>query len=211
MAQIKNAIPAVGTTNALTVNRCRILWTGNQIAGSEQSQKMKKETKSLVFVPELGMPLWRLVNDGQIASIMSLTHSPPIQAWTPYQIQAMAALLKTGQRAPQIPKLERDTTGNEMWYVAPIRPVMHTKQAAIAYPSQTQIHDCHHDSPWETIAVEEIIQVLILKLSDTLQRVSVAEVSLKVRARSHPSFSLNVRSEVENHTYQNPTKFHGPH
>jgi hypothetical protein len=80
MAQMKKEIPAVGTTKALTVNKCRILCTGNQIAGSEQSQKMKNERKSLVFVPELGIPLWRWVYDGQIASIMSVTHSPPIQA-----------------------------------------------------------------------------------------------------------------------------------
>lgn len=56
-AQMKNAMPAVGTTYALTVNRCRILCTGNQIAGREINQKMKKQVKSRVFVPELGMPL----------------------------------------------------------------------------------------------------------------------------------------------------------
>jgi hypothetical protein len=77
---MKNDIPAVGTTKALTVNKCLILWTGNQIAGSEQSQKMKNERKSLVVVPELGMPLWRGAYDGHIAEIMSVTHSPPIQA-----------------------------------------------------------------------------------------------------------------------------------
>lgn len=44
----RNAIPATGTTYDLTVNRCLIWCTGNQIAGKLQSQKMKNETKSLV-------------------------------------------------------------------------------------------------------------------------------------------------------------------
>ncbi len=79
-AHMKNDIPAVGTTKDLTVNKCLIWWTGNQIAGSEQSQKTKKERKSLVVVPELGMPLGRRVYDGQIAEIIRVTHSPPIQA-----------------------------------------------------------------------------------------------------------------------------------
>merc|ERR1712000_773543 len=35
MVQARKAIPATGTTYALTVKRCRILWTGNQIAGRE--------------------------------------------------------------------------------------------------------------------------------------------------------------------------------
>jgi hypothetical protein len=115
IAHIKKEKPAVGTTNDLTVKRWRILWTGNQIAGKEQSQKMKKDTKALVLVPELGMPLWTLVNEGQIASIIRVTHSPPIHACTPYQIQAIAARLKTGHSAPQMPKDARETTGNEMW------------------------------------------------------------------------------------------------
>ena len=42
----------MGTTIALTVNRCRTLWRGIQIAGSEISQKMKKHAKSRVVVPE---------------------------------------------------------------------------------------------------------------------------------------------------------------
>jgi hypothetical protein len=92
---------------------------------------MKKETKSRVVVPELGMPLGILSNEGQMALIMRRTHSPPIQAWTPYQIHAIAALLKTGHKAPQVPKLARVTTGNEMWYVAPILPVKTIKQAAM--------------------------------------------------------------------------------
>ncbi len=29
------------------------MWTGNQMAGSEQNQKMKKEAKSAVVVPEV--------------------------------------------------------------------------------------------------------------------------------------------------------------
>jgi len=42
-AQIRKAMPAAGTKYALTVKRWRILWTGNQMAGNEQSQKMKNE------------------------------------------------------------------------------------------------------------------------------------------------------------------------
>jgi hypothetical protein len=38
------------------------------------------------------------------------------------------------------------------------------KQAAMEYPSQTQIHDCHHERP-ATIIDEEIIQVLMLNES----------------------------------------------
>lgn len=52
MAQMKNAMPAVGTTKAFTEKRWRILWTGNQRKGSEPAQKRRKETKSQVLVPE---------------------------------------------------------------------------------------------------------------------------------------------------------------
>lgn len=51
-----------------------------------------------------------------------------------------------------------------MWYMAPMRPVIQMKQPAIAYPIQTQSHDCHHESPF-TIIDELIIHVLILKES----------------------------------------------
>ena len=44
-AQMKRAMPAVGATTALTVKRWRILWTGNQMNGSEPSQKRKNEMK----------------------------------------------------------------------------------------------------------------------------------------------------------------------
>jgi hypothetical protein len=60
----------------------------------------------------------------QMLRIIRYTHVPPIHACTPYQIHAMAALLNTGQSAPQMPKEERDTTGNEIWYIAPMRPVI---------------------------------------------------------------------------------------
>lgn len=43
MAQMKKAMPAQGTKYAFTVKRCRTLCTGNQMAGSDNSQKMKKE------------------------------------------------------------------------------------------------------------------------------------------------------------------------
>lgn len=39
-----------------------------------------------------------------------------------------------------------------------MRPVRHTKLAAMKYPIQTQIHDCHHERP-STIIEDEIIQV----------------------------------------------------
>ncbi len=40
-AQMKKEMPQMGTKYDLTVNKCRILCTGNQMAGSEHSQKMK--------------------------------------------------------------------------------------------------------------------------------------------------------------------------
>jgi hypothetical protein len=45
-----------------------------------------------------------------------------------------------------------------------MRPVMHTKHAAIEYPSHTQSQLCHHESP-STMLLELIIHVLMLKLS----------------------------------------------
>lgn len=79
-------------------------------------------------------------------------------------MQAIAALLKTGHREPQIPKEARLTTGKPMWYVAPMRPVRQTKHAAIVYPIQTQSHDCHQDRPATTMELE-IIHVFMLKES----------------------------------------------
>jgi hypothetical protein len=38
-------------------------------------------------------------------------------------------------------------------------PVRHTKQAAIVYPSQTQIQDCHQERPPPLIIELAIIQV----------------------------------------------------
>src|ERR1700761_6828944 len=109
---MKKAIPAFGTKKALAVKRCLILCTGNQMAGKLPTQKRKKLTKSRVLVPELsGMEFGRVCQLDQIDRIMSLTQVPPIQAWTPYQMQAMAARLKTGHNEPQIPKDERATTG----------------------------------------------------------------------------------------------------
>ena len=89
-------------------------------------------------VPEpAGMLFGRSAYWGQIARIMRVTHSPPIQDCTPYlgrvsepirhatktairqvktayQMHAMAARLKTGHSEPQIPKEARATTGKEM-------------------------------------------------------------------------------------------------
>ena len=65
--------------------------------------------------------------------------------------------------------------------MAPIRPVKQMKQAAMMYPTQTQIQHCHQERDVigvpPAIMAEAIIQVLILKLS----------------------------------AIQNPTKFHAPH
>ena len=52
MHQIKNVMPAMGTTTAFRVKRCRTLWMGIQMAGKEISQKRKKHMKSRVFVPD---------------------------------------------------------------------------------------------------------------------------------------------------------------
>lgn len=79
-------------------------------------------------------------------------------------MQAMAARLKTGHRAPHIPNDDLATTGKLIWYVAPIRPVKQMKHAAMAYPSHTQSHDCHHERP-AAIIDPEIIQVFMLKES----------------------------------------------
>ena len=75
----------------------------------------------------------------QMERIIRYTQVPPIQAWTPYQMQAIAARLKTGHSEPQMPNEARPTTGKEMWYLAPMRPVKQTKQAAIEYPSCTGV------------------------------------------------------------------------
>jgi hypothetical protein len=86
------------------------------------------------------------------------TNSPPMYDCTPYQMTAMTARFRTGQNEPQIPKLDRIATGNGTWYFAPMRPVRQINTAAMKYPTQTQIQDCHHERP-STIIEEEIIQV----------------------------------------------------
>lgn len=82
-----------------------------------------------------------------------------------YQMHAITALFRTGHKLPQIPKLERHTTGNAMWYLAAIRPVRQTKKAAIVYPIQTVSQDCHQDMP-ATMLELAIIHVFMLKLSE---------------------------------------------
>lgn len=52
MHHTKKITPAIGTMIAFTVKRCRTLWRGSQMAGSEMSQNMKKHMKSRVVVPE---------------------------------------------------------------------------------------------------------------------------------------------------------------
>lgn len=58
----------------MALDRLSALWVRTEsesciltITGKERNQNMKKETKSLVLVPLFGIPLWMLVNDGQIA------------------------------------------------------------------------------------------------------------------------------------------------
>lgn len=51
-AQMKKATPAAGATNAFTVNKWRILCTGNHRNGRDPIQKRKNETKSRVLVPD---------------------------------------------------------------------------------------------------------------------------------------------------------------
>lgn len=92
------------------------------------------------------------------------TQMTRILSWIGFVDSPIAARLKTGQRQPQMPKEALFTTGNPTWYTAPMRPVKQTKKAAIEYPSQTHIHDCHHDRPL-TIMEELIIQVLMLNES----------------------------------------------
>jgi hypothetical protein len=97
--------------------------------------------------------------DQQMGSLGHRTRHPLVSFHSP-----IAARLKTGQRLPHIPKDDRLTTGNPMWYMAPMRPVRQMKQPAMAYPIQTHNHDCHQDRPL-TIMAELIIQVLMLKES----------------------------------------------
>lgn len=62
MIQMKYAIPAIGATIDLTVNRCLTFSTGNQTAGMWRRMKRKNDTKSLVVVPlDAGMLLGRLL------------------------------------------------------------------------------------------------------------------------------------------------------
>lgn len=77
----------------------------------------------------------------------------------------MTERFKTGHRDPQMPNDALPTTGKAMWYFAPILPVKTMKPPAIAYPIQTQIHDCHQARPGFIMLAEEIIQVLMLKES----------------------------------------------
>jgi hypothetical protein len=94
------------------------------------------------------------------------TQLPPILAWTPYQMHAIAPLLNVHHRLPQIPKLVLATTGKVMWWIAPGRALRTMKGATTPYPSQTQIHACHQERP-EVTMEETIIQVLMLKQSAT--------------------------------------------
>ena len=51
IAQTNRAMPAVGATKALTVNKCRIFCTGTQMNGREPSQKRTKEMMQLTVPP----------------------------------------------------------------------------------------------------------------------------------------------------------------
>jgi hypothetical protein len=70
MAHTMNNTPATGTVYDFTVNKCRIWYTGNQIAGNENSQNRKKQRYDLVSVPDPGIPFGRLTMLGKIARSM---------------------------------------------------------------------------------------------------------------------------------------------
>lgn len=103
-------------------------------------------------------------NEGQMLAIMRNTHWPPSQLCTPNHMQAITARFSTGQREPHMPKDALLTTGNPIWYVAPMRPVLTMKNPAIEYPIQTQIHACHQLRPVSRDDAA-IIHVLMLKES----------------------------------------------
>lgn len=107
-----------------------------------------------------------LLTLGHMDLSITLTQSPPMLACTPYQIlyrrvsrfpnfladtksahHAITPRLNVHQRLPYNPKLERATTGNGMWNTAPCRAFNATNGPTKPYPSQTQIHACHHDRP----------------------------------------------------------------
>jgi len=94
------------------------------------------------------------------------TQLPPMLAWTPYQMHAIAPLLNVHHKLPHIPKLVLATTGKVMWWIAPGRALRTINGATKPYPSQTQIQACHQERPEVTIE-ETIIQVLMLKQSAT--------------------------------------------
>jgi hypothetical protein len=68
---------------------------------------------------------------------------------------AVAPLLKTHHKLPQIPKEVRATTGNVTWKVAPGRALATMNNATIPYPVQTQNHACHHERP--RFIIEDVI------------------------------------------------------
>jgi hypothetical protein len=111
---------------------------------------------------------------GHIDRNITFMQSPPILAWTPYQMlreascqhepievcfdlssrydrhmtyHAITPLLKTHHRLPQMPKEARATTGNVIWKTAPGRELATINGATMPYPAQTQSHACHHERP----------------------------------------------------------------
>jgi hypothetical protein len=81
-----------------------------------------------------------------------------------------------------------------------MRPVEQIKHAAIAYPIQTQIHDCHQESP-ATIMDEEIIHVLMLNES-AIQKPTKFQAPHCRRAGStgFKSLFVNCRHRISRHS-----------
>ena len=72
--------------------------------------------------------------------------------------QAIAPLLNTHHKLPQMPKLVRATTGNVTWKIAPGLALATMNGATSPYPIQTHIQACHHESP-SSIMDEAIIHL----------------------------------------------------
>jgi hypothetical protein len=80
-------------------------------------------------------------------TISRVSRFPNFLADTKSAHHAITPRLNVHQRLPYNPNLERATTGNGMWNTAPCRAFNATNGPTKPYPSQTQIHACHHDRP----------------------------------------------------------------
>jgi hypothetical protein len=78
---MRNVIEAVGIIIGIARKKWRTLCIGNQITGSEMSQKRKKHRKSWVFVPDdAGIEFGRSLILGHIALSITSTQEPPMLA-----------------------------------------------------------------------------------------------------------------------------------